>query len=652
MPGVLEDAERAWLDWMHSIAEPYFRVRSRQREAISDPQAWKREKNRLRACMIDALGGMFARSPLNPRIVGEEDFGDFRLQRLIFESVPGLWVTANVYLPARIAGRAPAILVPCGHAQDGKAAEKYRRLCINLALKGYMVLIYDPIGQGERHMYLAEDGSWLMRSCTVEHTHLAVQLATVGLSLAKFMVWESMRAVDYLLSRPDVDPRRIGCTGCSGGGTNTAYVAALDERIKVAAPVCYITSLWERQRSELIADYEQNLRAQIVRGPDHHDMLSMVAPRPLRILAAAKDFFPLPGAEESYEAAKRIYRLYGVEDRIDLFVADVDHGYHEPLRRAAYEWFNRWLEVDADDEEAEFDLPDAQTTLCLPDGQVPQENTFRAVLHQAREYAAALAPTRLAIDEIAEEIAARVGLVRVSAELVERSSPAEGWQVAELSGPGLAPLALAWRAEQPSNSCVALLPGPEALAGWDGAGAVILTLNPHSDLRSRAGESKRPWIHGRESFCAFYAHLLDRDLLYLRVRTCAAALAAVCRKARLDAVELHAAGTCALVAAHLALIEPEKIAALHLQDCLWSWQDLLECDIHVLGPAEVPWMCLGHYDLPDLLAALAPRPVSISRPLGPAGQPLSKDRLRDLEKIQRAYAAAGVPGAFRVDAGE
>lgn len=649
MNNLSKDPERVYLDWFHAIAEPTWRLYQKERAAVSTPEQWQARRNYLKAVFIDALGGFPAeRTALNPRVLGILDRGTHTIERVVFESLPGLLVTANVYVPKNLSGPAPGVLVASGHWENPKTCDSHRILCATLATKGYVVIIYDPIGQGERHMYIEGD-RWRLGGCTDQHTHLGVQLAASGTSLARFMVWDSMRAIDYLVSRPEVDPSRIGMTGCSGGGTNTAYTSALDERIVASVPVCYLTTLEERQRSEMIADYEQNLYGQTVRGLDHHEYIAMVAPRAICIGAAQQDFFPIAGTREAYAAAKAIFELLGVGEKCQLVEVPGEHGYLPDLRRAAYAWFNRWLGVDADDEEPAIDLPDENELLCFEQDVAP-EHTYRAVLADVSPRSDQLFENRATGDTLRAELAARVRYLPDLCQVGEwQAAEFEGWEMAQVQASSAPPLLAARRIGQ-RPSAVAVISSPADLSALppETDGAIILPVSVVADLAARASlfadnALPFPWIHGTEAFLAFYCELLGRDLIYLRAAQLLCGLQALdARGATLEATGTHA--TPALIAAALS----DRVASLRLVRALWSYRLLARRDMHVLGPPEVPWAVLGCYDLPDVMALLAPRPLRVEHPLGPDGLPLGQADLLGLEAVREAYSAAGVPQAFQL----
>jgi dienelactone hydrolase len=230
---------------------------------------------RIRAGLLELLGGLpKERTPLNAHGVGTLVRHGYRIEKLVFESQPGLHVTALVYVPDAPTGRKPAVLVACGHSADGKSFKNYQELSGELALRGYVVICWDPVGQGERSQFWdAARGRSRYNLVCGEHAVLGNLACLAGTSLNRYEVWDGMRALDYLLTRPDVDAARIAVTGTSGGGQQAAYLGALDERISVVAPSCFVTSLPMRMANRIFedpdSDPEQDPPGLVAEGIDH-----------------------------------------------------------------------------------------------------------------------------------------------------------------------------------------------------------------------------------------------------------------------------------------------------------------------------------------------------------------------------------------------
>ena len=318
--------------------------REKEVAKLTTLEAVQARKRYVRDHIIRALGGLPERTPLNARVVGTLQRDGYRIEKIIFESQPKFFVTANLYLPATGQAPYPGILYPLGHEAGAKANPVWQQMLATLARRGFVALAWDPIGQGERLQFYDEDwGDSKLRASTTEHTVLGTQCLLIGDDVARYTIWDGMRALDYLLSRKEVDPGRIGCTGNSGGGTHTAYLSALEDRIHVAAPSCYINSWRWLLKTIGPQDAEQNFPHWLRNGLDFPDFLHAFAPKPYLVLSAIRDFFAIDGARDTFSEAKRVYSAIGAGEKLDMVEADDGHGYTKPRREAAYNWFSRWL---------------------------------------------------------------------------------------------------------------------------------------------------------------------------------------------------------------------------------------------------------------------------------------------------------------------
>ncbi|MHC5543041.1 alpha/beta hydrolase family protein, partial [Singulisphaera rosea] len=254
----------------------------------------------LRESFLRLLGGLpEAERDIPPTSKTGQIRGDgYSIEKFAFESVPGYFVPALLYRPEGLKGKAPAVISPCGHSGVGKAADPYQILHINLAKRGFVVLTYDPVGQGERSQFWdAEAQRTRFNLGCGEHAVIGNALYLLGSNLARYRIRDGMRAIDYLASLPEVDASKIGCVGNSGGGTLTAYITALDSRVAAAAIGCYITTLPRRManrtQEDPSADPEQDIFGFVGEGIDHAGLLALCAPRPTLIGSAQLDFFPI-----------------------------------------------------------------------------------------------------------------------------------------------------------------------------------------------------------------------------------------------------------------------------------------------------------------------------------------------------------------------
>lgn len=365
------------------------RQRREQLRTKADAQAYVREARKLaQAC----FGPFPERTPLNARTVGTLEREGYSIEKILFESRPGLLVTGNLYLP-KASGKRPAVLGLCGHSVNGKAEAAYQSFCQSLAKKGYVVFIIDPIGQGERLQYLNKEGDSEVGKGVKEHLLCGNQQFLVGEFFGSWRAWDAIRALDYLLDRPEVDAKHVGVTGNSGGGTMTTWVVALDERITMAAPSCFVTTFRHNLENELPQDTEQHPPGALARNMDHDVFLAAMAPNPLLILGQEKDFFDVRGTEEAYERLKPLYKLLGHEENLGLFVGPQTHGYKIENRQAMYAWFNKASGTNADADEPPITVEEEKDLWVTPKGQVGFEGST-PVYEFTRRRAKALAQQR------------------------------------------------------------------------------------------------------------------------------------------------------------------------------------------------------------------------------------------------------------------
>ena len=326
----------------------------------------------VRAKAARCFPALPARTELKAQITGTMDLGDICLEKVVYESRPGFLVSANLYMPARIDAELPCVLGLCGHSENGKAYGPYQYFARGLASKGFAVLIVDPVSQGERRQFYTEEGVPEGESgprSTVAHNMIGNRMLLTGDSVGSWFAWDAIRGLDYLLARPETDTSRVGVTGCSGGGTQTTQVTALDPRITMAAPDCFITSWLCNLENELPADAEQNPPRALEFGLDEADLLLAYAPRPTMILAEENCYFDLRGARQAHAEMKKIHSLLGSPDSAEISVGHLDHGFHKHAREAMYGFFIKHGGLDVECQEPPMEaIADAQ--LNAAEGEV------------------------------------------------------------------------------------------------------------------------------------------------------------------------------------------------------------------------------------------------------------------------------------------
>jgi dienelactone hydrolase len=324
----------------------------------------------VRRKIRESFGPFPEKTPLNARLTDVVERDTYRIENVLFESRPGFLVSANLYVPKGRRFPLPGVVGSCGHSVNGKAIDTYQSFSQGLARLGYVVLIFDPIGQGERMQYVDREWKPTRGTGTAEHNYAGIQQVLVDERFCAWRAWDGIRALDYLVTRQEVDTRHLGITGNSGGGTMTTWLCGLDDRWTMAAPSCFVTEWRRNMENELGADMEQIPPRALALGLDHEDFLAALAPKPVIILAKEKDYFDARGNEAAYARLKRLYGLLGAEDRVSYFIGPTYHGYSQENREAMYRWFNRWTAVSDATSEPKLALEKDETLWCTPQGQV------------------------------------------------------------------------------------------------------------------------------------------------------------------------------------------------------------------------------------------------------------------------------------------
>ncbi len=603
--------------YQHLLGQVRERLEQRAKvvEEIATPEDLLARGEMIRESMLKCMGGWPERTELNARTVWTKDFGDHRIEGILFESRPNYTVTANLYLPTAGAPPYPAVLGPCGHAGEAKAYDSYQAVWINLARRGFVVLTYDPVGQGERLTFLDENAKPRFVG-TTEHTHLGVQSLLLGHAFARDEIWDGIRALDYLETRPEVDKTRIGCTGNSGGGTQTSYLMALDERIRCAAPSCYITSLTRLFETIGPQDAEQNIPGQVAEGIDHADYVEACLPRAVLICAAKKDFFDITGTWNTFREAKGFYSRYGLAEAADLVEAPGEHGFAVTQRTAMYHWMARWLKGEIDEApEPETNPKPVADLQCTNTGQVmtsiPGARNLSAIY--ADEAAALREQRRAAIAADKEgkwiQEVARLANVHPSADLawkqekkVETSDGIQsttftaelekGWKLTAVlheSPPGMKETPVLWLPDAAFTE-KGLVPSPDEEVKAGHPVLVVSLRGLDAAKRYEGGELDQYFGGWLEAFMALH---LNRPLLGQRVEDILAALDLL--QKRFPGQPIKVVAECeAVPAAVVATALDQRVKELVLAGGLTSWDSIFQAPYSVgqclmSSPASSGW---------------------------------------------------------------
>lgn len=637
-------------------AQKHFDARRDVIAKLKTPEQIKARQTELKKKFLAALGDLPAKTPLNAKVVGTIKADGYRIEKIIFESRTEHHVTAALYIPDG-KGPFPGVLVPCGHSTNGKAAEAYQRASILMAKNGMVALCYDPIGQGERLQLLAKTGKGAIPGSTSEHTMVGVGALLVGRSTATYRIWDGMRAMDYLESRPEVNAKKLGCAGNSGGGTMTAYLMALDPRIVCATPSCYITSLERLFATIGPQDAEQNITGQVAFGMEHADYLTMRAPLPTLMAVGTQDFFDIKGAWNSYHEASEIYKKMDAGDRMSIFEFDDKHGWWKPRREACVGWLRRWL-VGVNEKVIETDFPifkDADLQ-CTRSGQVLEDFRGVSVFDLNRQRDEELAKDRANFPKMptTEQRDLVWGLLypftstRVIGGLGIRLDP-PGRRLVEND---LSIEFIVRKGDETKTGKTAIYLDDRGFAAEAGKGGRLDQLAKQYDrviavdLRgigdTAPGKLKpgRAAYFGVDSKEAFLGIHLNRPLLGQRVSDLLFHFLPVSVEGiKLPTVHIIARGPIVgLAALHGAALNP-NVTSVTIEDGLLSWSNVVQTPVSYNQLTNVVPGVLKHYDLPELATMIAPRPLTIRNPIDAAGRPVSQKAVEETYRPTTAHYA-------------
>lgn len=383
VPGQEEDLTvlDKWIKWHNSgsmliqhineQAFSHFDLRKQEILELKTPDDWTRRQEKVKETFNKIVGPFPEKTPLNPKITGVLKKDGYRVEKIIYESMPGFHVTACMFIPDRIRGKRPAVIHVSGHTVLSFREPVYQIFIHNLVRKGFIVFAIEPIGQGERDQYFdpVKNKSVIGQGVNT-HTYVGDQCFISGSSLARYFAWDIIRGVDYLETRKEVDMNNIGIAGRSGGGTQSAYGAAFDERIKASAPEAFITSQIRLLELPGLQDAESNLYQAALNRIEHADFIEVRAPKPMMIVTTTRDYFSIQGARETYREAKKAYEAFGKPENLILAEDDNIHGSTKKNREAVYGFFQKFLNLPGNPDEEEVEILTPEELKVTPTGQV------------------------------------------------------------------------------------------------------------------------------------------------------------------------------------------------------------------------------------------------------------------------------------------
>jgi cephalosporin-C deacetylase-like acetyl esterase len=586
------------------------------------------------------------KTPLNAKVTGVIERDTYTVEKILFESRPKFYVTANLYLPKnRPGGKVPGVVGSCGHSQNGKCAEAYQSFAQGLARLGTACLIFDPIGQGERSQYIDPAGTLLIKGTTTEHNHAGNQMELVGEFLGSWRAWDGIRALDYLLSRPEIDPQHVGITGNSGGGTMSTWLIGLERRWTMGAPACFVTTWRRNLENELPQDNEQCPPRALAYGLDHDDFLAAMAPKPIIILAQSRDYFDARGSEESYGRLRHLYKLLGAEKNIQLHIGPDEHGYSQPNREAMYRFFNSLTGASEAATEPALVIEEDKTLQCSPTGQVVLDPGSRTVfsftqakaerLKNAREAAPLSgAPLKEAVREtlkLPQRDPAQAPDYRILRSYgPKRGYPKDHWiHYAVATEPGIHSLCtvlfdaphvaslpaapegegkvVLWIAEQSADAELREDPTLSELASTQKPGTLLVACDVRGvgeSLPVTAGNQPHSY-YGSDYFYAAFANMLGKPYLGGKTHD---ALRVIDLLASRGWTEIHLAakGKATLIAGLAACLD-DRVKLVTLDNRLESWHSLATEEHYQWPLSHMLFGVLKTWDLPEVWKSLESR---------------------------------------------
>ncbi len=651
----------------------------------------------VREKLLLMLGSFPERNALRATTVKVAQKDGYRVENLMFCSRPDFWVTGNLYVPTSGRGPYPAIISPCGHYPLARMISAYQSAYISLVKSGFVVLAYDPIGQGERREYWnPETNVTEVGGPVFEHSMPGQELALLGETLTGYFVWDAMRAIDYLQSRPEVDSKKIGCAGHSGGGTMAKFISVADPRVQCAAILEGGTANNWKTRSIGLGDIEQNLFPAAIYGIDNVDLHAAVAPRPL--LAAIEHYSE--GFNRAADHIQARYKQLGAKDHFATVAADDPHSWSPKLRRATTDWFCRWFYGRPGPMVMEaYEVSRPEELYCTPDGSLRYSKKGKTIFSIIGEKGAALPPQRETAKTKAELPAYRShiqetmrGLLRlkgamesVKTEPLDVQSvvvtPREGYRIEKiqfLSEPGIYIPMCVFVPENASGALRTVLylndQGMEVdgmeFAGAESSGLQRGPLDEMvrsgflviaADVRGIGETSVRGMtslscgefgqLFDRNTSMAYAAWWMNESLLGMRVRDVLRCVDYAMQRPGADHQHLHVigkgqAGLWSLYAAAL----DNRIKSLMCVDSLVSYRSLAQVDRYLYGADIFVPEILQHLDLPQIAAAVAPRPLTLLEPRNPMKEPVSSSVADgEYQETRDIYRLSGADGQFRIE---
>lgn len=656
-------------EYLRRLAKNAVERRNTDLAKLVSPAAIEARRKWVRETLWKLIGGVPERTTLNARTTGSFERERYRVEKVIYESRPGLFISANLYSPKTGEGPFPGVLFQSGHYDEGKANPNYQCCCQALAQLGFVVLAFDPMGQGERIGYPDSSGTHTrLPDVDSEHTTPGKQMLLFGDTATRSQLWDAIRSLDYLTSLPMVNSKLVASTGHSGGATLTMLLAAADDRLAAAA-VC-MGNIENVAALPFLPpgstdDAEQDFVDSGPVGFDRWDLFYPFAPKPMLIWPSDRDFYATYSSEyitngwQEYQKLKATYVTLNHANRLAWADTPLPHSLAYDSRLLIYSWFKSWLKHDMEPVREEPPTnPESFATLWATDsGSVVRSlnsatafsmNKSRQIQHTGIALDSLLRVSRPK-DSVSARTISRVQLRKMRVGVLEVASAPAVWLPAWLL--------VAENSSRKKPVLLVLDPaGSEPL--WFGSGDPVLDAGSPvicaADIRGvgaltpefSPGFSGYAAWHEQEENYAWGSLILGKPLLGQRVTDILAIVAALRKHSDAEGRPIRIAATGKLtVPALFATVLDPGIHGLFLSGGLTSFRDVVDSELYDHPFANFVPGLLNQTDLPELAASIAPRPIMLGGMVNAKGEKI------DVEAVRRIYSAANQAGNLSIQPG-
>jgi cephalosporin-C deacetylase-like acetyl esterase len=668
-------------------AMDYYELRDHEIEKLKTRSEWSKRQDIVKDKLMEIVGPFPEKTPLNPKITGTIKKEGYRIEKIVYEAMPGYYVTGCLYVPEGIKGKVPAILNVIGHNQEAFRAPLYQVLNYNLVKKGMIVFAIDPPGQGEHVQYFDPKTNFSLVGYTViEHCYFGNQCFLSGSSAARYFIWEGIRAIDYLLSRKDVDPDKIGVTGFSGGGTVTSYISAFDDRVKVSIPCSWATLNRRLLETKGGQDGESIFPKGVAEGITFEDLIEVRAPKPTMLTFVSRDeYLCLQGAREAYAEAKIAYNAFGRDDNLELIEDDSKHWMTPKIREAIYGFFIKHFNISGDTSEEEAEILSQKELTVTATGQISTslggDMIFDVNKKETEKLIENLEKSRKDIDKHLNDVQVRAkeisGYISPDGEslkpFINGRYQREGYSVGKYALMGEGDYAIPILLFVPNDN-IAKHPAliylhPEGKIHEANPGGEIEKLVRSGYVVAAAdvigcGETTNTGV--RAPSCGYTAAVISRSVPGIQagdiVRV--ADYLKGCKEVDASRIGAVAIGEMCIPLLHAAAFD-KSICNITLIGSLISYRSIVMNRIYRIGLIPTGKEGIGHpyevdfgwgvpdvlsaYDLPDLIGCLAPRKVAMAGIKDHTMEPASDDMIKtDMNFPVSVYSYKGVSENLKI----